>query len=38
MFDEQLGRLVQELKDRSVYENTFIFYTVGAWVAVHCAL
>ena len=27
MFDTQLGRLVQELKNAGVYENTVIFYT-----------
>ena len=27
MFDSQLGRLVQELKDSGVYDNTVIFYT-----------
>jgi arylsulfatase A-like enzyme len=27
MFDNQLGRLIQTLKDSNVYENTIIFYT-----------
>lgn len=27
MFDTQLGRLVDTLKDRNVYERTAIFYT-----------
>ena len=27
MFDSQLGRLIQLLKDAGVYENTIVFYT-----------
>ena len=27
MFDDELGRLIQTLKDRNVYESTAIFYT-----------
>ena len=35
MFDSQLGRMMQLLKDNQVYENTIIFYTADNGPANH---